>query len=105
MAKPTKRPVARKPRGAPEPAPTGRGRATPKVSAAAGGRYTAPIPRTEKVSPRWVPVLMFALLAVGALMIMANYIGLLPGGEASNVYLFAGLGLILAGIITSTQYH
>ena len=38
--------------------PTGRGRVTPRQS----GRYTPPIPRAKKVSPRWVPVLLLTLL-------------------------------------------
>ena len=64
----------------------------------------APTASTHKVSPVWVPVLMFGLLAVGSLMIIVNYLGLLPGGT-DNWYLLAGLGLILGGIITATQLH
>lgn len=75
------------------------------------GRYTPPIPRERKVSPIWVPVLMFTLLGLGLLMILCNYLGLVPGfipglpDDTSNVYLLMGLGLILAGIITATNYH
>lgn len=57
-----------------------------------------------KVSPPWVPVLMFGLLILGALVIILNYVGLLPGA-ANNWYLLGGLGLILGGIITATQFH
>lgn len=58
-------------------------------------------------SPMWVPVLMFALLGIGMLVILLNYVGLLPfvDGAASNWYLLLGLGLILGGIITATQYR
>jgi len=80
----------------------GQGRATPKGSTA--GRYTPPIPREQKVSPRWVPALMFTCLGLGVAIIVCNYLGLLPG-NASNVYLLVGLGLITAGFITATQYH
>ena len=76
------------------------GRVTPKGS----GRYTPPIPREHKVSPRWVPVLMFSLLFLGLVVIVCNYLGLLPG-EAQNGYLFAGLGLITGGFITATRYR
>ena len=38
------------------------------------------------------------------LVIFCNYLGLVPG-DTSNVYLLVGLGLILAGIITATNYH
>jgi hypothetical protein len=66
-------------------------------------RYTPPIPRDVKVSPVWVPVLMFALLGVGTLVILVNYTGAL--WETSNWYLLGGLAAILGGIITATQYH
>jgi hypothetical protein len=88
------------------------GRVTPKggPSAAArrppeaSGRYTPPVPRSVKVSPMWVPVLMFALLGLGLVVIFCNYLGILPGGT-KNSYLLVGLGSILGGIITATQYH
>jgi hypothetical protein len=96
MAKPAKRKV---------PA----GRVTPKGTApsarpAASSRYTPPPPRTDRPSPAWVPVLMFTLLALGALTIFLNYLGMLPGAT-SNVYLGIGLGAICGGIITATQYR
>ena len=68
------------------------------------GRYTPPIPREVKVSPPWVPVLMGALLLLGALLIILNYLELLPGG-ANNAYLLVGLALITGGFITATQWH
>lgn len=52
----------------------------------------------------WVPVLMFTLLVGGALTIILNYMGWVPG-DTSNWYLLGGLGLILAGIVTATQFH
>ena len=96
MARPVK-PSRRTPAGK-----SGPGRATPKTSTA--GRYTPPIPKEQKVSPRWVPALMFTCLGLGVAIIVCNYLGLLPG-DASNVYLLIGLGLITAGFITATQYH
>lgn len=71
-------------------------------------------------SPTWVPVLMFALLIIGALVIMVNYLGYLPpyndvptafepdtgiGSGTSNWYLLLGLGFILGGIITATKFR
>jgi hypothetical protein len=86
------------PKGGGKPAPA-------KVDAGvASGRYTPPIPREQKVSPRWVPVLMFALLGVGVLVIVLNYVGLLPG-DTKNSYLLLGLLLITAGFVTATNYH
>jgi len=67
------------------------------------GRYTPPIPRDVKVSPMWVPILMFAFLGIGTLLILINYTGVV--WNTSNWILLGGLGLILAGIITATQYH
>ena len=80
-------------------------RAAPASSAAADtGRYTAPIPREFRVSPWWVPALMVAFFGAGVLIIMLNYLSLI-GGSANNAYLFIGLGLIVAGFITSTRWH
>ncbi len=89
------------------------GRVTPKgghapagrpSSATDSGRYTPPIPKSQKVSPIWVPVLMFTFLVVGVAVIVLNYMNLLPG-EASNGYLLLGLLLITAGFVTATNYH
>ena len=82
--------------------PKGTGSTTPRPEASS--RYTPPVPRAQKVSPPWVPVLMFALLIIGMLVIFLNYIDVLPGGT-KNTYLLVGLGSILGGIITATQYH
>jgi hypothetical protein len=80
---------------------------TPKSkqpAATTSGRYTPPIPRNVRVSPPWVPILMGSLLAVGGLIILLNYMELLPYA-ASNAYLLAGLVLIAAGFVTATQWH
>ncbi len=54
-------------------------------------------------SPWWVSALLFGFLGVGAVIIVINYLGYVPGGDASNIYLLVGLGFILAGMITATQ--
>ncbi len=67
-------------------------------------RYTPPVRDASQMpSPMWVPVLMFTLLGLGMLVIILNYIGVL--GDASNWRLILGLGLILGGIMTATQYR
>jgi hypothetical protein len=76
------------------------GRATPKQV----GRYTPPIPKDKKVSPPWVPALMFTCLLLGMVIIISNYLNVLPGGT-KNAYLFVGLGLITAGFVTATQFR
>jgi hypothetical protein len=81
---------------------------TPKggTSATPSARYTPPVTRKQDMpSPMWVPVLMFALLGLGILVIVLNYVSLLPGGEVNNWYLVLGLVLILGGIITATQFR
>ncbi|MET0728874.1 MAG: cell division protein CrgA, partial [Acidimicrobiales bacterium] len=57
-----------------------------------------------KVSPWYIPVLMFGFLAIGLIVIFLNYLGVLPG-DTKNSYLLVGLGFILAGIMTATQYR
>jgi hypothetical protein len=76
---------------------------SPSSSSAGSGRYTAPIPREFRVSPWWVPALMVAFFGAGVVIILLNYLSLL--GNVSNVYLFVGLGCIVAGFITSTRWH
>ena len=90
------------------------GRTTPKGTkpgqtanhrvAEASSRYTPPIANTVRESPQWVPILMFALLGVGAIVILFYYLGFVPGGR-SNWYLFGGLSMVLGGLFTATKYH
>lgn len=86
------------------------GRVTPKGGPSSASRpdpssrYTPPVPQESKVSPWWVPVLMFGFLAIGLVVIFLNYLGLLPGGT-KNSYLLVGLAAILGGIMTATQYR
>ena len=87
---------------APKGAKSGSGKTRPAPGSA---RYTAPTPKTKKRSPLWVPVAMFTLLACGVIVIVANYLGLLPGGEAQNSDLLLGLGLMVGGFVLSTQYR
>lgn len=88
------------------------GRVTPKKGDTNGGRarpgqsrrYTPPVPVELKTSPPWVPVLMFSLLGLGALVIILNYLAVLPGAT-SNAYLGIGLLAICGGIVAATQYR
>lgn len=98
------------------------GRVTPKggpqrqhdsAKPPASRRYTPPVPIEQKISPRWVPVLMFGLLLLGLVLIFLNYLGVMPelwwdnppGSDTSNWWLLIGLGSILGGIVTATQYR
>jgi len=99
MAKPTKRRVQGG-RTTPKGGPTKAARSAEPLPSA---RYTPPIPRDVKISPIWVPILMFVLLGVGTLLILVNYTGVV--WDTSNWVLLGGLACILGGIITATQYH
>lgn len=83
-----------------------RAKASPQATPA---RHTPAKPATRhtRPSPRWVPVLMFALWGIGLLLIILNYMGVLPGAAdgGNGWYLVAGLVSILAGIMVATQYH
>ena len=52
-----------------------------------------------------IPYVMFGLMGLGLLVILANYVVQDHFGAPSNWYLLGGLGLILAGIVTATQYR
>jgi cell division protein CrgA len=83
------------------------GRATTRAVAhptSASGRYTPPIPKNVKVSPKWMGPLILAILIGGALMIVLNYFNVLPDAP-TNWYLLGGIALIATGFITATQYH
>ncbi|MCY3910998.1 MAG: cell division protein CrgA [bacterium] len=91
MAKPTKRRVQG-------------GRVTPRGTRPESEAAPRVPTSAEKVSPIWVPVLMIALLVLGAIVIVLNYVALLPG-DTNNWYLLGGLGLLLAGMLVATQWH
>lgn len=91
---------------------TPKGTKTGRAAPAPSGRYTPPIPKAQKVSPRWVPPLILGLLLLGALVIVTNYLGVLPvptghgiKQQASNWYLLLGLGFITGGFITATTWR
>jgi len=68
------------------------------------GKYTPPIPRTVRRSPRWFGPLVLALLVLGVLLILFNYLTILPG-SVSAWYLVAGLAVIFVGFVFATRYH
>ncbi len=79
------------------------GRVTPKGERSTQGVSREPV----KVGGRFshlVPILMFALMGVGLMVILANYV-VVGFGAPSNWYLLGGLGLILGGIVVATQYQ
>jgi hypothetical protein len=98
-------PAAAKKAGPAAPATTSKARDAKKTASVV---TKAPAATPQQVyskgpSPWWVPAIMFGLLIVGALIIMSNYMGVF--GDASNIRLVIGLGFILGGIVTATQYR
>jgi hypothetical protein len=79
---------------------TGRSRSRP----AASGRYTPPIPRSVRTSPKWMGPLILAMLFIGVLMIVLNYFNELPASP-TNWYLLGGIVFIAGGFATATQYR
>ncbi|MDA8358645.1 MAG: cell division protein CrgA [Actinomycetota bacterium] len=77
------------------------GRYTP---AEEGGRYTPPIPKDVRHSPRWYGVTVLALMILGVIMILLNYLSVLPG-SVSVWYLVGGLGVIFVGFLMATRYR
>ena len=71
----------------------------------ASGRYTAPTVHTaaelHETKP-WVPYAMFAFLIMGLVLIIGNYLEILPG-SSDGKYLLAGLLCITGGFATATQ--
>jgi len=55
-------------------------------------------------SPTWYVVTMFGLMGLGVIVILANYITLLPGSP-DNMWLIAGLAGIAAGFAMTLNYR
>jgi LPXTG-motif cell wall-anchored protein len=70
-------------------------------------RYQPPPQKKPKPSPRWFGVLILFFMFAGVIVIVLNYLGLIPGtgNQATNVYLFSGLGLIALGFLLATQWR
>jgi hypothetical protein len=73
-------------------------------------RYRAPAQQAKakhKSSPRWYGPVLIALMAAGVLVIVLNYVGLIPGtdGQADPIYLWVGLGLIGVGFVGTTFWY
>src|SRR5579875_1996889 len=77
------------------------GRYTPPEES---GRYTRPIPRDVRRSGRWYGPFVLFLMIAGILMILLNYLTVLPG-SVSVWYLIAGLVVIFLGFMLATRYR
>lgn len=70
-------------------------------------RYTPPPRKKPKPSPKWFGALILGLMFTGVIIIVLNYVQIIPGThhQATNFYLFLGLGLIAAGFLSATQWR
>ncbi len=80
--------------------PKSKGRRKPK-------RHVTPPPvhHDDRESPKWYVALMFSLMAIGVLVIVLNYIDLVPGGQHRSAFLYSGLGAIAVGFIMTLNYR
>lgn len=87
------------------------GRVTPKGTVSTPSEFDEAsgvgrmVVEADSGSPIIVPIVMFGSLTLGALMILFNYLTEDILGTPSNWYLLGGLGLVLVGIVTATQYR
>jgi len=66
-----------------------------------------PAQKKRKASPKWFAPLLLAIMGVGVLTIVLNYMHLMPfsHGQTQGYYLWVGLGLIAAGFVLATQWR
>jgi len=83
--------------------PVSKGRRNAKRRPAPPPKKVAPA-KAKGPSPTWYVALMFGLMALGVIVIIANYIGVLPGGT-DNKYLIAGLAGIAIGFAMTLNYR
>lgn len=79
-------------------------------------RYQPPPTKKPKPSPRWFGITILAVMFVGVIIIVLNYLGVMPGftvpfahwivgSDTNNFYLLGGLGLIAVGFLLATQWR
>lgn len=66
--------------------------------------YTPPPKKRRKASPRWYGFAVLGVMGLGVLVIVLNYMGVVPGGT-NPAYLWVGLGLIALGFVGATQWR
>ena len=74
------------------------------LSAHERGRYTPPVPKSTHHSPAWFGPTIIALFLLGLLLLILNYVGVMPGGT-SAWYIVAGVFVIFLGFAATLRYH
>lgn len=82
--------------------PKGGGRVTPRP-APTSGRYTPPVPRSQKESPPWYPWVLLSFFVLGLAVIVVNYAQIF--WTATNWALVGGIGALLVGVVMATRYR
>jgi hypothetical protein len=68
--------------------------------------YQAPPKKKPKPSPTWFGATVLTILGLGVLTIILNYLNLIPWeDQATNLYLWSGLGMIALGFGLATQWR
>jgi hypothetical protein len=67
-------------------------------------RYQPPPKPKPKPSPPWLGPTILVILFSGVIVIVLNYLQLMPGGS-SNLWLWVGLGAIALGFGAATQWR
>lgn len=83
--------------------PVSKGRKKAKNRPAPPTRRVDPV-KAKGPSPTWYVAIMFGLMAIGVIVIVINYVGVLPGGT-DNLYLIAGLAAIAVGFGMTLNYR
>lgn len=68
------------------------------------GRYTTPLPKSLKKSPKWVAIVALAVMVAGVLVMVLNFMTVLLPGAFSYWYLLGGLGALMVGFLMLTNY-
>ena len=71
-----------------------------------GSRYnlTPARKKRHKGSPRWYGPAILTVMGIGVVMIVLNYMGIMPGGT-KPMWLFSGLGLIALGFVGTMFWY
>jgi cell division protein CrgA len=70
-------------------------------------RYQPPPKRKPKPSPKWFGATIVSLWFLGVIVIVLNYLALMPfsHGSPTNLWLFVGLVFIAVGFLAATQWR
>lgn len=82
--------------------PKSRSRQKQRRSGASAYQLAPQQRKKTRSSPRWYGPVILGVMALGVIVIVLNYMGLVPG-DTSPLYLWLGLGLIGVGFI-GTMY-